>query len=146
MARKNFNHYQEFLNSVVRFWSQLGPDFSVGEWNQAEIEKEQSEFKLLNDQIFNLELELGSLRNLRDLKCKRIENFNSRLRSGVLAAFGTTSDQFLLLPRLMKAVAGRPNKAAETRKANTIQRKAALEAQKIADLVAQQLNQDSNAS
>lgn len=138
MARKNFGHYQEFMNAVVDFWQHFGADFSFGEWDRAEVEKEQAGFKALNERIQSVEFDLGLLRSQRDAKCKRYENLSSRLRGAVLGTFGAASDQLAWVPRLMKVTAGRPNKAAETRKKNTIQRKAAAleaaEAEKIAAL------------
>ncbi len=137
MARKHFAHYQDFLNSVFNFWEQLGPDFGFGEWNRAEVEKEKREFKDLNDRIRNMEIDLGYLRTERDSKCKRYENLSVRLRSAVLGNFSSDSQQMLLLPRLLKATVGRPNKAAETRKRNTLLRKAEKEAERIAAIVAE---------
>ena len=127
MARKRFGIYVDFLVSVERFWTQLGDNFSVGEWNKAHVEAEAASLKALNEEIWGLENDLNSARNRRDLKCKEIESFNSRLRGAVMGEFGTLGDQFKLLPRLLKHGVGRPNKAAATRKANTIKRKLAAQ-------------------
>jgi hypothetical protein len=125
MARRSFHHYVDFIGSVVRFWSQCGPDFTVGEWNSVSVAAEKEKFRALNDQIGAVEMELNSLRIQRDLKCLQLENLDRRLRSGVLGAFGAESSQLENVPHLFKAGVGRPNKSAETRKRNTVERKKA---------------------
>lgn len=128
MARKSFGHYANFLEQVSIFWERVGATFSFGEWTQAKLLAEKAEFEALNAQIAKLEFELALARGERDFKCRAYEKFNERLLGAAVGTFGSQSIQAAEVPRLMKVGPGRPNKAAQTRKANTLKRKAAARA------------------
>ena len=125
MARKNFSHYESFLGNGEQVWVKLGAGFRLQEWDQQSVADTKQRLKELSREIEKMEATLGLLRSERDAICKQTEGLNTLLRRAVLALFPSGDPVIAGLPRLMKATAGRPNKAAAARKAATIKRKSA---------------------